>query len=94
MELLKAALDYARIGWHVFPLLPGRKEPATSHGVKDATIDLFQISRWWSSGKEYNIGLACGRKSGVYVIDIDLDEEKGIDGYATYGTEFREANGE
>ncbi len=82
-ELLRAALDYARIGWHIFPLLPGRKEPATSHGVKDATIDLFQISRWWSSNPKYNIGLSCGIKSGVYVIDVDLDEEKGINGYET-----------
>jgi hypothetical protein len=93
-ELLRAALDYARIGWHIFPLLPGRKEPATAHGVKDATIDLFQISRWWSSNPKYNIGLACGAKSGVYVIDVDLDVEKGIDGYATYEAKFKKANGE
>lgn len=82
-ELLKAALEYAKLGWYIFPLLPGRKEPATSHGVKDATIDQIQISKWWSRNPKYNIGLACGRKSGVYVIDIDLDKEKGIDGYKT-----------
>ena len=82
-ELLKAALDYARIGWYVFPIVPGLKRPATSHGAKDATIDLLQINKWWSDNPNFNIGLACGEKSGVFVIDIDLDLEKGTDGYKT-----------
>ena len=36
---LARALAYARHGWPVFPCQPGRKEPDTPHGFKDATTD-------------------------------------------------------
>jgi hypothetical protein len=72
MELLDAALYYASIGWHIFPLAPGQKTPITSHGCKDATTDESQIRLWWSKWPNANIGLACGSDSGVYVLDIDV----------------------
>lgn len=82
-QMLKAALWYAEMGWHVFPILPGRKEPMTKNGVLDASCDPQQIELWWGPNPEANIGLACGEKSGVYVIDVDVDDEKGIDGFLT-----------
>lgn len=75
------ALKYAELGWHVFPIVPGSKSPLTKHGVKDATADEAQIREWWNRWPTANIGLACGAASGVYVIDIDVDEEKGVNGY-------------
>ena len=71
-EFLQAALRYAELGWHVFPLAPGQKTPITSHGVKDATTDKNQIKKWWAKWPNANIALACGKTSGVYVIDVDI----------------------
>ena len=68
--LLTAALSYAAAGLRVFPVLAGRKEPATAHGAKDGTTDEAQIRAWWSE-LPYNIGIVCGPESGVFVIDID-----------------------
>ena len=69
-ELLAAALDYASAGIHVFPVLAGRKEPATEHGVKDASIDPEQIRAWWAS-IPYLIGAAMGPISGLFCVDVD-----------------------
>ena len=78
-KLLKAAVYYASLGWQVFPLAPGQKTPITSHGVKDAISDESQIRKWWTQWPNANIGLACGSKSGIYVVDIDVRE--GINGF-------------
>lgn len=80
-QMLQAALQYAEIGWHVFPIVPGRKEPMTKNGVLDASCELEQIKLWWGDNPTANIGLACGEKSGVYVVDVDFDIDKNIDGF-------------
>ncbi|MCP4900024.1 MAG: DUF3987 domain-containing protein [bacterium] len=82
-ELTKAAEHYASKGWKIFPCVPGKKNPMTEHGVKDATSDLAQIYAWWGKWPNANIGLACGPGSGVYAIDIDFEDERDIDGYAS-----------
>jgi hypothetical protein len=66
--MLAAALDYARLGYAVFPCRPGAKLPATGHGVLDATSDAAQITAWWRRWPQANIGLAC---NGLLVVDID-----------------------
>ena len=71
-QLSECALKYAELGWHVFPLAPGKKTPITSHGVKDATVDEAQIRAWWERWPTANIGVACGKQSGIYVIDVDV----------------------
>jgi len=86
--LLDAALSYARRGWPVFPCAPCTKIPLLSkkhggHGVEDATTDVKQITEWWTKHPGANIALACGKESGVYVVDVDLDEEKGVNGWET-----------
>jgi len=68
-----AATRFAEHGWAVFPLKPGEKVPATRHGVKDATTDLGQVRDWWAKG-EWNIGVACGQPSGIFVLDVDGQE--------------------
>ena len=40
---LEAALQYAGWGYPVVPLIPMRKEPATSNGFKDAKIKPWRI---------------------------------------------------
>lgn len=79
-QFLQAALHYAGIGWRVFPLAPGQKVPITSHGVKDATTDVDQITAWWREWPNANIGMACGKSSGIYVIDVDISASGDING--------------
>lgn len=71
MTKAEAALTYASWGWHVLPVLPNGKVPATQHGVKDATTNAEQIARWWAQNPEYNIGIAAGSRSGIIVYDVD-----------------------
>jgi bifunctional DNA primase/polymerase-like protein/primase-like protein len=55
-ELGEAALDYARRGWAVFPLILGGKRPLTANGFKDATTDLVTIRKLWTRYPLANIG--------------------------------------
>ena len=73
--LAAAALWYASLGWPVFPLRPGGKQPATRNGFKDATIDPAQITRWWSAEPNRNIGLPTGVRFDV----IDIDAPEGLE---------------
>jgi hypothetical protein len=74
MRLRNAAFAYATRGWAVFPLKPGQKVPAVAHGVKEATTDLGQVEAWWRRMPDANIGMACGDKSGLWVLDVDGQE--------------------
>jgi len=91
--LVEHALEYAGRGWAVFPChtvinghcscgntgcVKAGKHPATPHGVKDATIDEAQIKSWWLQNPSYNIAVACGKKSNLFVLDEDL-----VDGLET-----------
>lgn len=83
---LEAALTYASWGWHVLPLVPNDKRPASAHGVHDATIELEQIKKWWAQNPNYNIGIAAGEKSGIVVFDID-PRNGGSDSWDDFTTE-------
>ncbi|WP_405934491.1 bifunctional DNA primase/polymerase [Streptomyces longwoodensis] len=89
--LLRAALDAAARGWHVFPLRPGAKRPAL-HGEQAcprtgecasghakweqrATTDPDRIRAAWSRAP-FNVGIATG-PSGLLVIDLDVSKDKG-----------------
>lgn len=50
--------------------------------MQSATTEKSKIERWWNQNPRYNIGIATGNKSnGLVVIDLDVDKNKGIDGY-------------
>ena len=84
-ELLEAALQYAKMGLAVFPLVEKGKEPATHNGFKDATTEERQIKLWWRKNPNYNIGIATGQKSnGLVAIDMDIDKDQGKDGYRVF----------
>lgn len=75
---------YAGLGLAVFPLRPKDKRPATADGFKAATTDRQQVAEWWDMCPEYNVGIATGAISGgLVVIDLDIDEDRGINGYET-----------
>jgi len=62
----EGALGWVDSGWQVIELRPGRKDPATAHGLLDATTDPAQIERWHPHA---NIG---GVTAGKVVVDADL----------------------
>jgi len=82
----RAALRYAKLGWHVLPLhgisngrctcgkpdcsSPG-KHPRLQNGYKVASKNRKQITRWWKQWPDANVGVCTGVKSGVVVLDID-----------------------
>lgn len=78
------AIAYALKGLAVFPIKYKAKTPLTKNGFKDATTDVKQIQKWWNENPKANIGIATGKVSGnVFVIDLDKDDDKGVDGYHT-----------
>lgn len=74
MTMEEAALSYARQGWAVFPLGVRSKEPLVRGAYKAATADVAQVRLWWQQWPEANIGLATGRVSGLWVLDIDGEQ--------------------
>ncbi len=88
---LAAALEYARRGWHVFPLhsiradgtcscgrpdcdKPG-KHPCIPDWTKRALTDLGMITIWFAhTFKGANVGVATGAKSGILVLDEDIED--------------------
>ncbi|NEA65396.1 bifunctional DNA primase/polymerase [Streptomyces sp. SID12488] len=98
--LLRAALDAAARGWHVFPLRPGTKRPAL-HGEaacpgtgpcaaghrkweQRATTDPDRIRAAWSRAP-YNVGIATG-PSGLLVVDLDMPKLNGKNGKGSSDT--------
>jgi hypothetical protein len=75
------ALWYAEKSIPVFPCKPGRKEPLTSNGHKDATTDPERIRAWWSRWPDANIAMPTGKRSGEVVMDVD-PEHGGYDSLA------------
>lgn len=68
----EAAVALGSAGVPVFPVAVGGKQPLTRHGFHDATTDLDQIRRWWSSTPGANIGMPTGAASGLVVVDVDV----------------------
>jgi len=86
---LEAAIYYANIGWQLFPChfldyglcscnkdcgRDAGKHPMTRDGFKSATSDLDTIRACWTGAPKANIGLATGKTSGVWVLDLDGPE--------------------
>ena len=101
--LLRAALDAAERGWHVFPLRPRDKRPAL-HGERQcprlgacvgghrkwedrATTDPDRIRAAWSTGP-FNVGIATG-PSGLLVVDLDMPKGKGSSDAPCGATTFK-----
>ncbi len=80
-DLASAAFRYAFRGLAVFPLAVGAKVPAAgSHGLLDGTTDLDVTRARWEKTPRANIGAATGGKSGIWVLDVDVDVHHGQGG--------------
>jgi len=47
------------------------KHPRTINGVHDASTDEAKIRQWWDVWEDANIGIATGKESGFFALDID-----------------------
>ena len=93
-EIYQQAIKYAKMGLAVFPVRPEQKRPYTPHGCKDAKTDPVVIREWWRRWPNANIGIATGKASGgLIVIDLDIDDDKGINGRESL-TMWERENGE
>lgn len=91
--MVNESLAYIDMGFAVFPVRQN-KTPYTPHGCKDAKTDKRVIEEWWKRWPDANIGLATGSISGgIIVIDVDIDENKGIYGDDSL-REWERENGE
>lgn len=83
---LDAAMQYAAMGWHLFPVhtwvgtkcscgnldcSSPAKHPRIKAWQNAATTDPDQLRAWWAAWPDANIGLATGETSGVFVLDVD-----------------------
>ena len=74
--MIRTAMALAQKGMAVFPCRPQDKRPATANGLKDATTDLDIIRQWWRQEPQFNLAIATGAISGIFVVDVDgLDAE-------------------
>jgi putative DNA primase/helicase len=85
MRMLDAALRYISGNTPVFPVNFVDKHPLCPRGLKDATIDENQIRAWWRIFPRAMIGIPAGPRSGVWVLDVDVDAKKDINGHETMG---------
>ncbi len=61
---------YSDRGWRVF-LCGNDKKPLVKAWQNEATTDKNKISEWWGNNPNGAIGLATGKASGVFVVDVD-----------------------
>ncbi len=71
---LAAALDYAKRGWSVLPLLAKSKRPLVAlvpNGFQNATTNEKIIRQWWTRYPNANVGIRTGGEACLVVLDID-----------------------
>src|SRR5580700_2397115 len=79
IELLSCATRYIASGIHLLPCGPDKK-PLTKTGFKAATTDLATIKRWLKNFPFCMFAARTGEISGIFVVDLDCDLIKGLDG--------------
>ncbi|WP_454917103.1 DUF3987 domain-containing protein [Xanthobacter sediminis] len=89
--ILEAALAYARAGFRIFPVRQD-KVPLVKAWAKVATSDESLVRAWWEKWPKAMIGLPTGAVNGLWVIDLDVDSAKNVDGNAAF-TALEEAHG-
>ena len=70
-----AARKLHELGFKTLPIKPGTKEPATAHGVKDATDDNAITDAFYERNPNHGIGV-----SGEGFVIFDFDVKEGLDG--------------
>jgi putative DNA primase/helicase len=78
---LSAAIDYAGHGWAIIPVSPTTKIPLVEEWQKLGSRDEKQIRAWWRQWPNAMIGVLTGPASGFWVLDVDIDPEKDLNGF-------------
>ena len=73
-DTIDFAKAYANLKWQSFPCLPNDKKPLVKW-ADAATTEENMLIGWWDTTPAANIGIACGKRSGIVVIDIDVDHD-------------------
>ena len=76
----QVALACASLGWRVHPLSRDSKKPVMNSWPDLATLDADEIIDWWSANGRYAgsvTGIATGRESGFFVLDVDQHGKPG-----------------
>lgn len=70
--LLKAALDYGRLGWSVIPVEARGKRPLIRWQVyQSRRADPLEIAEWFRRWPDANVAVVTGVVSGLVVLDLD-----------------------
>lgn len=70
---LDLSLKYSEIGWQTFQLRERDKVPLVKW-ADVATCEKNTLLGWWEYNPNANIGIVCGRRSGIVVLDVDKDK--------------------
>ena len=81
--MIDAALSLSSSGSPIFPVKPDKKPHIKSWQDK-ATTDLVIVKKWWRQWPEANVAIPTGGKSGLVVVDVDV--ENGVNGYESLST--------
>lgn len=72
MDTIDFARAYAGLKWQSFPCKPADKTPLV-RWADVATTEDNMLAGWWDTNPAANIGIACGKRSGIVVLDVDAD---------------------
>ena len=70
METMKLVQSYTERGWNVFPCKIKDKTPLVKW-QDEATNDIEKVKSWWTAYPNANVGLATGRRSMFWALDVD-----------------------
>jgi len=66
--------QYSALGWQCF-ILPPRQKVPTVKWTSVATSEENMLMGWFDNQPSANIGIACGPRSGIVVVDVDAAHE-------------------
>jgi hypothetical protein len=74
MNMQENALRYLKAGFSVIPTERDKKSLLAWKKYQTCFATEDEISGWWKTWPRANIGIVCGKISGITVIDCDSDE--------------------
>ena len=86
--LIQAHLEeYCKWGYRVLPVSP-KKIPLIKDWPNKASSDITTVSNWWKQFPSANIGIATGKNSGFWALDID--DKNDVNGLLSLDSEFED----